>query len=204
MSASFKQLGGSFILKAAIVTLFVILGVAGGIYLGYAFIEPRVIPVADIDQGPAPTDNMNISFGRGDLFPLENCVTVSGDSVNFETLLMGHPTLLVFASAGCEPCEKFFNFFSTVESELNRDVQVLVCFADVNPEIPQRYQQVLKNKSIVFVDTNHFLEYYNVNVYPTLVAIDEHGFVVHIQYVPIEWLEREIAERFTRIRLSEN
>ncbi len=197
-----EKLANNYFVKALVVTIVVIVGVAGGVYIGYAFIDQKTIPIAEDGARPEPTESMNFTFGVGDLFPLEDFTTLLGETANFEQLLMGKPTLLVFASTGCEPCEKFFNFFSTVEPQLNDDVQTIVCLADRNPDIPESYSSFLENKTAVFVDTDYFLSYYNVNVYPTLVGIDEHGFVTHIQYVPTDWLDREIAEQYTRINLG--
>ena len=179
--------------------LLVLVGICGGIYLGYAFIGEK-------KQDSPPTDFRAVDVGAsamdlqiGDLFPLENCKTPEGVTTNFEDVLHGKKTLLIFASAGCPPCTEFFDYFETVKSEINEDVQVVVSLSDHNPEIKPPYDRLLKDFKVVFMNADYFAEKYNVMVYPTIVGIDRYGFMTHIQYVPSDRLEPDLRRTYTNL-----
>jgi len=196
---SSTKLLSNYYVKVLITGVIAFIGVCGGVYLGYALIgeekpQPEPREHRSVDVGPSA---MNLSVG--DLFPLENCSLPNGDASNFEDILSGQKTLLVFASVGCPPCTEFFEYFKTIESDIKDDVQVVVSLSNHNPVITDEYQRLMASYTKVFMNADRFADEYNIVVYPTIIGIDQHGFIKHIQYVPTDWLEREIAEEFTNL-----
>ncbi|MDF1544838.1 MAG: redoxin family protein [bacterium] len=190
--------------KVLITGIIAFVGVCGGVYLGYAFVGEKQSESESREQRTVDVGESAMNLAIGDLFPLEDCTLPDGTISNFETLLAGKKTLLIFASVGCPPCTEFFEYFDAIESDINDDVQVVVSFSDHNPEITDQYQRLTSSYKKVFMNADYFADKYNIVVYPTIVGIDRSGFITHIQYVPTDWLDREIAEQYTRINLSSN
>lgn len=183
----------------ALVTV-IFVGVTLGVYLGYALVGTRTIQQSDLEHRVVDVGESAMNLSVGDLFPLEDCTLPDGTRTSFEDILSGHKTLLVFASAGCEPCTEFFNYFKTIKSHVQDDVQILVSLSDHNPELSEQYRQLLDSYTNVFMDADMFAEKYNIVVYPTVLGIDRSGFITHIQYVPKDWLEDDLEREYATNR----
>jgi len=186
---------GKYLLFAVIIFL----GIASGVYVGYSFVleknlEPSVAPYEYVDSF-IPED-IKLYVEPGDLFPLEDYINQDKTKNNFELLLKGKKTVLIFASPECEPCSKVIDQFNKIEDKLLPGSQIVLCY-------PSEIENVKNEKKfkVIYIDTNMFMNMYNLSVYPTIVSVDEHGLIYHIQYYYKKYIDREIIEHFTSIEV---
>ncbi|MDF1545304.1 MAG: thioredoxin family protein [bacterium] len=184
--------------------LLVIAGAFLGVYLATLFLgtdSPSLVVVNRFAEGQMP-ENIRVSFGVGDLFPLENCLSIDGDSTNFERILGEVPTLLIFAGSGCPPCDRFFALWQPVDLELKKDIRRILCLPIAQmDELTENFSSIDRS-DVFYIDTKLFVEKYNLDYFPTIVAVDGSGFVSHIQYGHTGRIDKEIIEQFTNLPLD--
>lgn len=116
--------------------------VVGGMLVGNALLnrDAETSPLFDRNPVESELDYEYVTFTTGDLFPLEDFVDSDGAPGNFEQLLGGRPTLLLFISYTCEPCHVLLQAFKkTFVEKLRPDVQVFVCLRDDRGKPPPEF-----------------------------------------------------------------
>lgn len=156
-----------------------------GIYVGYAIIGPDQSFTPTKDQWENAYDSLDeqyVSFTDGDLFPLEPYWDENGNEHSFEQLLKGKPTILLFMSIGCGPCKDMLSFWNGgVDARLADNVQVVACIRKDSGPIPSDYKDLLSNKTVAFFDGSRWNNVYDMAFWPTIVGVDNSGFVNHVQ-----------------------
>jgi len=172
------------------------LGIAAGIYVGFAIVGESHRPA--VHRPNSAHEGLYLNFELGDLFPLENYTEANGQQSNFEQLLQGHESVLIFVVFGCEPCRDLLNYWDAELAPILRpDVQVVVCADKNHPNISEEYQPLLDDKRLIFVDRDLFSDKYHLTVWPTVIAIDHYGFVLHIQLGFGASIDQYIIDLFT-------
>ena len=190
----------NFYVKVLFGVLLAFLGVAGGIYVGFALVDrsgdPTATPMGDM---PDEQGHRYLVFDVGDLFPEENCRLGDGSQANFAQLLKGQKSILIFSSFGCEPCRRLLRSWKEgVRPKLRSDVQVIVCAPyRMDAAVPEEYRDLLEGTQLVYFDERYFADYYDLTTFPTIVAVDGSGFVHHIQYGFGGAVDYEIMDHYT-------
>ncbi len=193
------------ILKSSYIKILftVVLGFAGivsGIYVGHALVnqtaEPVVLPQEEnVGITNSELDARYVNFTAGDLFPREEFTAVSGETGQFEQLVEGKNTLVFFVSFGCEPCHELLAFFNhNLYERLNPDVQLVACLRDATAGIPTEYAGLLKHMMVVFYDSDYWAEQYDLDFWPTIIGVDNSGFVRHVQLGWEEYIDYPLME----------
>ncbi|MDH3891972.1 MAG: hypothetical protein OEV49_12900 [candidate division Zixibacteria bacterium] len=175
-------------------------GVAGGIYLGYALTgtSPQQRIPADWEMEIEPDPRVQPAFQAGDLFPPVNCVSMAGDTVNFSEVIDGRPTAFVFAAPGCEPCYNLLKFWvEKVDPMMIPNGQLVICWPDTQDDPDYAYALIMEGKRVVKYSQTLLSDTYNVVLAPTTVVVDNQGFVQHIQLGFGGTLDYQIFELLT-------
>ncbi|MCB2230619.1 hypothetical protein KQH82_07880 [bacterium] len=175
-------------------------GIAGGIYVGNAMVNrpaegyPVELP-ADLND---VTQAKLLSLLPGDLFPLEECTLRDSTKTNFEQILNGERAVVLFVDFQCKPCVDLLTFWDLrINPKLYPDIRQIVALRDIDPPIPAEYEGLLDDKMVVYYDTEHWKNYYNLVFWPAVVSVDGSGFVHHVQQGFEEFLEFEHVEYLT-------
>ena len=195
-----SKLLDSVYLKMLFGAVIVFSGIAGGIYAGFALVDRS--PEKIVAAKPHPVDYSEsqpwVEFNIGDLFPLDNYIEPDGSIANFEQLLSGKRTVLIFTSFGCEPCIKLLRtWVSDVTPRLADDVQVVVCATHKAEGIPDEYRPLLEKVKLIFHDERYYRDKYHMAFFPTVFGVDASGFVQHIQFGFDGTIDYEIMDYFT-------
>lgn len=122
------------------------------------------------------------SFESGDLFPLLDVKVQDGSIRNFEDILFGHQSAVIFVSVGCSVCDDLLSLWtSEVNPCLSNSSLVVICSADDTEATSERRYSSIKNCLTVRADKEEFFDFYRINIFPTIVTVDEYGLVVNIQ-----------------------
>ncbi|MDF1544751.1 MAG: hypothetical protein P1R58_06570 [bacterium] len=185
-------------------SLIVVVGAFLGVYIGVQLFSDTDKPLVVVDRSEAsgfPAD-CKLTFDVGDLFPLEDCYKLNGDTTNFEELLGTVPTLLIFAGDGCPPCDSFLAVWTGIEDKVKPDCRRIFY-------LPIEQQKTFGSKfsfvapeDLYFIQTDLFVQKYNLDYYPTLVSVDRSGFVSHIQYGFAGRIDKAIITEFTDVSLE--
>jgi hypothetical protein len=173
--------------------------VVGGMLVGNAVLK-RDAPAAPLfDYSPAESalDDQYVTFSDGDLFPLEDYVDGQGKPGDFEQLLGGRPTLLLFLSYTCEPCHGLLKAFKKYYLEkLRPDVQLYVCLRQEFGSPPPEFAGLFDDFELIYYDGAHWSLSYNMGFWPTIIGVDGSGFVRHIQFGYENYIDYELADFF--------
>ncbi len=122
------------------------------------------------------------TFDSGDLFPTADYKLVDGSIGNFDGLLKGKRSIMLFVHFGCEACNNLLYDWHTW-SGLNtrRDIQVLICIGQSPDEVAPSTWDNLADYGAVFVDRRFFKDNFNLSVWPTIVCVDQFGLVTALQ-----------------------
>jgi hypothetical protein len=170
--------------KIVIGSIVGLIGVAGGIYLGYALTGTSRQPSipSDWPQPLEPDPRVQPSFHAGDLFPQVDCLSMEGDTINFSEIIDGRPTAFIFAAPGCEPCYNLIKFWvENIDPILIPNAQLVICWPDTKDDPDAAYSQIMRGKRMVKYSMKLLSEVYNVTLSPTTVVVDNQGFVQHVQ-----------------------
>ncbi|MGD8605405.1 MAG: hypothetical protein PVH24_07515 [Candidatus Zixiibacteriota bacterium] len=170
-------------------------GAVSGLYVGRAMLDERThaAPYFVTDSSAFP----DVGFGPGESFPPEEYTEESGAKGNFRDILLGKSSLVIFADLNCEPCYKLLYAFQTeLLQRLRPDVQVIVCLPLEGGPVREKYQGLVVGCHVVHFDSDTWLQRYNLGTHPTLVGVDQYGFVIHIQFGYIGLIEHRLAEYF--------
>ena len=134
----------------------------------------------------------------GSRFPDEVYYSSPRDSGTFAQLLASGPTVLLLWTPGCESCEyQALLWDSVMEPLLLPGVREVVClplaYLD-SADVPAVFTH---NKQCIFVHDERFRSQYNFIVGPTIVAVDQQGFVAAIQYAYSPSFTAELIEAVT-------
>ena len=64
------------------------------------------------------------------------------------------------------------------------------------------YESIYPDCQVVSVDPKYYLEKYNINIKPTIIAVDEFGFVQGIHYGFSKFVNKKILIDFTSFELD--
>ncbi len=206
--SKFKNLFESMYVKVIFIAVTLFIGISSGIYVGYAYIGANGEAVSD-NNATTEThgdhsngegidlDEQFVNFGAGDLFPLESYVDKNNNKGNFENLLQNKATIFLFVSLTCTPCHDMLLYWNlNIQDKLNKDVQVVVCLREKDGEVPVEFMGLLENKQLVFFDGDHWSLQYDMAFWPTIIAVDESGFVRKVQLGFENYIHYDIANYF--------
>ena len=185
----------SFYAKMIFAAVVGFLGIASGIYVGYAIVEEKSPPRAPVLQ--SEVNEPFVTLDPGDLFPFEEYSDVAGKSGNFDSLLRGRNSLLLFVTFDCGPCIDFLKFWKLrMKDRLLSDVHVILCLSRRRGGIPPEYAGLVAGMQVVYYDEELWRERYHLVFWPMVVGVDTSGFVHHIQYGFEDFLDFELIEYF--------
>ena len=166
--------------KIFVGTIIGVIGLAGGIKIGYALIgnDTSGQDLSPITGSGQNTHDLHLAFGEGDIFPPESFVDSNGETRPFQALFNKEQTVLLFTDFECGKCTELLEFWNrSIQSQLGDDVEAVVCLDMNEKTVPIDYQPLLKNKTIVWYDRLEFKALYDLHVLPTLVVVGADGLV---------------------------
>lgn len=186
MGGSIGRILGNTYFKLIFGGVVIVSCVAGGLYLGDALVrQPAKV------NGPA---ELAPSLSLGDVFPLVNYTEANGIPGSFESLLMGHKTIVLFLSADCSRCEDMLDLWNReLAPIIAEDVQVVVCFRD--SVIPTNLARLVGPRKTV-IPEKRLYQLVGLKVTPTLIGLDEYGLVVYVQPGYAEVFGRDFYNHF--------
>ena len=95
----------------------------------------------------------------------------------------------------------FFDMWKDVEPYIKSDVQVIICSPEGGKTSGEVHEEYMKDRQVVLVNSDHIYDKYNINLYPTVIGVDQYGFVLHIQYTFTGYIDPEILEEFTDVKM---
>ncbi|MFZ1682532.1 MAG: hypothetical protein WAU88_00235 [Candidatus Zixiibacteriota bacterium] len=170
-------------------------GIVGGMYAGNALVGRSATTEEAVrtDGGPSPT----LAIAAGDLFPLEGYSDREGNIGNFEQLIQGRKCLLVFVNFDCPACHNLLKYRKDkMMSRLRSDVKVIICMARREKGLPDEYAGLVSDLPVVYFDGPRWLSVYRMAYWPTIVSVDNSGFIRHIQIGYDDAIDREIVDEF--------
>jgi thiol-disulfide isomerase/thioredoxin len=203
MKSCISRILDSTYVKIAFGALLGFVGIVAGIYVGHALVSERGNPLqqtpgmATGQERPGP----HLEFDLGDLFPLEDYLEADGSQSNFEQLLQvkGKETVLLFVNFGCQPCKDLLAQWNTqVAPFLKPNVQVVLCLPQEHSDIPEEHEHLIADKHVIYYDEELFAGKYRLTSFPTVVGVDQYGFVNHIQFGFRETLDPDLLDLFTK------
>ena len=177
------------------ITLFAFVGVVGGAYVGHLIVGSKPAEAHSNPKSEAQPYFLNLKVG--DLFPLEDYTTPSGEKGNFERLFANRESIVFFVSLDCDLCHSLLRFWNTtLRTRLKPNVQVVVCLPATNHGIPPEFKGLVTGDSIAFIDVNLWKTRYNLIFSPIIVGTDDSGFITHIQHGFSDEVDFELAQRY--------
>jgi hypothetical protein len=178
---------GSSYAKIVFAALLLLGGVAGGIYIGDGMTHRRT-PKTAVPEELSP------ALAMGDVFPLMEYSSLDGTTGNFEQLIMGHRTVVLFLSGDCSRCEDLLNLWNLkVGPVLDSGVQVVTCFRHV--EIPRSVTRLVGSKLAV-IPEDQLYHVVGLKITPTVVGLDEYGLVTYLQAGYSDAFGKDFYEHF--------
>ncbi len=193
--AQSKSLFQLTVSKGIIIIVCSFVGVVSGLYVGRAIFGKGTpaTPYFVTDPSAFPA----VGFGPGDSFPPEEYTEESGVRGNFRDMLLGKNSLVIFADLDCEPCHKLLNAFQMeLLQRLQPNVQVVVCLPVSGGPIREESRELAVGCRLVYFDNSEWLQKYNLGARPTIVGVDQYGFVLHIQLGYTGYIDHQLAQYF--------
>lgn len=186
------------IIKFGLVGIVSFVGVASGIYVGYAYILKKSgaqVPITPTSAGPASW----VNFHDGDAFPLEPFNDTAGKQGNFGDLVIDKNSILLFVTFHCDPCIDELQFYQmTIMSRLRPGVQLIVCIRDDEPVVPPEYAALLHGMTVVYYDFKTWHSGYGLTFWPAVFGVDASGIVIHQQFGFEGSMDHELANYFLK------
>lgn len=118
----------------------------------------------------------------GDPFPLLALGRYEEGRVRADSLMAGRPHLVFLVSVGCDACTEAVRAASADVGELPPGVDVLA-IADESPIYTRAYEMESGYAFPVYSDAEDKLtREYDVDVFPTIVGVDEHGRMSFVRH----------------------
>lgn len=194
---SLKKLLEHTYVKLLVIALTLVLSVVLGVRIGQSLpgsVSHQPVPVDAMRQGVSGPPQMNLH--TGDLFPPESVLTANQEWIMFDRLYEGKPALVLFVSLKCGPCVELLQSWDQVLSDRVADgVQQIVALS-LRAPLPAEYKGLFEKVQLVRYDGDIWRSLYNQDFWPTLVGIDNNGFISHIQYGYEQTIDFELVERF--------
>lgn len=189
----------SVYVKILFAAVFGFVAVVGGMLVGNALLNQNAetMPLFNSNPVESALDEEYVTFTDGDLFPLEDYVDSDGQPGNFEQLLGGKPTLLLFVSFTCEPCHVLLRVFKETFAQMVKpDVQVVVCLRSDQGQPPPEFVGLFDSFKLIYYDHDHWGRTYKMGFNPTIIGVDGSGFVKHIQFGYESYIDYDLASFF--------
>ena len=184
--------------KNVIFGILVLVGVTGGILIGYRLIGKKQAVASNVIGDEGIAEDMKLYFGAGDPFPLVDHTTVDGNSGNYKELFQGKKSGVIIADLSCDPCKEFMEQWNQiVEPKLVKDALQIVFLGNSSFVSDNELPNYLRNKSVCLIDIDKFRKDFHLTILPTIVAVDETGIVRHIQYGHRGGIDYEILKFLT-------
>lgn len=169
--------------------------VIAGIVAGNALIKPGNTVLRE--RPVAGKDLPRMILAPGDLFPYEPLRYAEGTSGNFEDLLGDQNALLYFVEPHCKPCNNILKFRrDSMRERLLPGVKEIIVIPDSYESIPDEFAGFFEGAKVVYYDRQHWERTYHQVMWPTVVGVDESGFIIHIQYGYENAVDYELVTRF--------
>ncbi|UCD62756.1 MAG: redoxin domain-containing protein [Candidatus Zixiibacteriota bacterium] len=116
----------------------------------------------------------------GDPFPNEEVVSPEGVPDSTGALIANSKTIVLFLSAGCEPCKDAVGLWASEKDDLPGDVRILgICVGDT-AEVAG-YRRETGFPYALFCDRYFmFPQQYDVRSFPTMVGVTPQGTVAYV------------------------
>lgn len=139
----------------------------------------------------------NLNLVPGDLFPLESYTSAQGATGNFEMLLADKKTVFIFLSMDCEPCFELAKLWQTELLErVKENVQVVVMLREGIGTLAPEFATLLNGITVVYINHDYWLTTYNLITWPTIIGVDNSGFIVAIQETFPGYLDMNLVNYF--------
>ena len=192
----FKLLDSAYA-KIFIAGVVAFLGIASGIYVGFAFSDNSSIGKKQFLSQKSSSDDFSMSLTPGDYFPGESFLDQSGAVHQFSEIFAGKNSILIFTLLGCGPCDKLLGGIrERMIPYLIPSAQVIFAVDSKQKETMQEYRDKLEGFILVAVDMDHWKNYYDMPIWPTMIGIDETVTILHIHFGFDNAIDIELAERF--------
>jgi len=175
-----------FLLKALILFLTILLGVTGGIYVGFALTNSRSeirFQTPEMSGEFGVPENLLLNLEIGDTFPEVSFITFQKNSGRLLSELQGKKSGLIFYGNDCLACPSHMDQWNQIVSpKLKSNVQEIVLVSDKSFDKLKEIPSHLKDKRLLFIDWISFSQKYHLAFLPISMTIDESGIIQHIQY----------------------
>lgn len=103
----------------------------------------------------------------------------TGSTEEFEKLLMGRKTILLFVRNGCKYCDNLLDYWrSEVGPYLDTSATFLICLQSTG--IPESVARLGSTVSVIYPDSAVYREV-GIRSTPTIVGLDEYGFATYLK-----------------------
>jgi len=159
--------------------------VIGGVWVGGALFQ-KESPIVHAEQGGYDYEELDAryaSFTDGDHFPWENFLYPDGTQGDFDAMRNGRPAIYVFSSTSCGPCLSLLSDLQKAQKDgMLGDPMLVVCVpSDLRP-VSEDFLNLCEGMKLVFIERAYWAAQYQIEFWPTVIAVDGSGFVQHIQF----------------------
>ncbi|HEX2896640.1 MAG TPA: redoxin family protein [candidate division Zixibacteria bacterium] len=190
----------SFLTKNLLLAITILIGVAAGILIGYQIIAKSEVSAISrkVSGVSGVPEKMHLKFGTGDHFPTLKFETPDLTKSEITALLAGKKTAVIFAEPGCPACNDFFELWNQIVTpKLRKGVQEVVMLSANDSNATREFKDFLSDKTICFIEMDAFKQEHNLQISPTVLALDETGIVRHIQYGMRDGIDFEVLKFLT-------
>ncbi len=108
---------------------------------------------------------------KGELFPNENLTDLDSNTVNIESLLAGHKTLILLISPGCEPCELAIKDWIEAADDVGTEYGIIGIGVGEVEDI-QAYKEKTSFPFPLYADVDYlYPQQYDLISFPTMVGL---------------------------------
>jgi hypothetical protein len=163
------------------------------------------IPVSsEYNRPPTVGPSLRLIVSRGEYFPNATLTRADGSHGQFSDFFDGTPTVFLFWHFGCDGCFDQAQLWNrTIAPVLTPDIKQVVVLGEKERTIPRVWQNLLKHKTLVFVNRQRLKETHHVFVMPTIVSVMGDGLVAHIQYEFTPYFDLEFVLLLTDVPLPQ-
>jgi hypothetical protein len=114
----------------------------------------------------------------GDVTPILNISRLKGVPASLSEVIAGRKTLIGFLTPGCGPCKDLLADWSSESVLASADWQTVIVAVGTPDEVADEFPETIKARfPIYFCDEGLLNQVCKINIFPTLMGIDQKGFV---------------------------
>jgi len=181
-----------------IILAIMVVGSAVGVVLGEAWQQrddPRVRTLASRNSHDVFPASDQLVLDTGDRMPSIDVFWQDGSVTSSDSLLEGHPTVLLVWSLGCDGClEIASKWDSQMSPRIRRDAQTYVCLDKQYMSEIDDHRDLLGNRQVIFLDYKNLKQTINLALLPQVIVLDPQRFIVHVDYGVHGGFDPEVVE----------